>query len=125
MKIVEINNEEIKFDNGYVLYYYHRQDCCENVYADFEVLKTYNISTKTGKEINIKDIDFEENLQSLIEGIEDAGFNMISRIGEKFFIPCYNEQNGYYNDELELILQINKDLEEHFNISDYVKDNIY
>lgn len=125
MKIVEINDEEIKFNNGYILYYYHSQDCCEHVYADFEVLKSYNLSTKTGKTINIKDIDFEENLQNLIEGINEAGFNMISKIGEKFFVPCYNVQNGYYNDELELILQINKKLEEHLNISDYIEDRIY
>lgn len=125
MKIVEINDEEIRFDNGYILYYYHSQDCCEHVYADFEVLKSYNLSTKTGKTINIKDIDFEENLQNLIEGINEAGFNMISKIGEKFFVPCYNVQNGYYNDKLELILQINKKLEEHLNISDYIEDRIY
>lgn len=125
MKIVEINDEEIKFNNGYILYYYHSQDCCEHVYADFEVLKSYNLSTKTGKTINIKDIDFEENLQNLIEGINEAGFNMISKIGEKFFVPCYNIQNGYYNDKLELILQINKKLEEHLNISDYIEDRIY
>lgn len=125
MKIVEINDEEIKFNNGYILYYYHSQDCCEHVYADFEVLKSYNLSTKTGKTINIKDIDFEENLQNLIEGINEAGFNMISKIGEKFFVPCYNVQNGYYNDKLELILQINKKLEEHLNISDYIEDRIY
>lgn len=125
MKIIEINDEEIKFNNGYILYYYHSQDCCEHVYADFEVLKSYNLSTKTGKTINIKDIDFEENLQNLIEGINEAGFNMISKIGEKFFVPCYNVQNGYYNDELELILQINKKLEEHLNISDYIEDRIY
>lgn len=124
MKIVEINDEEIKFNNGYILYYYHSQDCCERVYADFEVLKSYNLSTKTGKTINIKDIDFEENLQNLIEGINEAGFNMISKIGEKFFVPCYNVQNGYYNDKLELILQINKKLEEHLNISDYIEDRI-
>lgn len=124
MKIVEINDEEIKFNNGYILYYYHSQDCCEHVYADFEVLKSYNLSTKTGKTINIKDIDFKENLQNLIEGINEAGFNMISKIGEKFFVPCYNVQNGYYNDKLELILQINKKLEEHLNISDYIEDRI-
>ena len=122
MKIVEINDEGIKFNNGYILYYYHSQDCCEHVYADFEVLKSYNLSTKTGKTINIKDIDFEESLQNLIEGINEAGFNMISKIGEKFFVPCYNVQNGYYNDKLELILQINKKLEEHLNISDYIED---
>ncbi len=49
MRIKEINDEKIIFDNGYVLSYYHEQDCCETVYADFEVLKSYNLSTVTRK----------------------------------------------------------------------------
>ena len=58
MKIKTINNDNIEFDNGYKLEYYHYQDCCEQVYADFDMIKNYNVSTKTGKSINIKDIDF-------------------------------------------------------------------
>lgn len=125
MKILYITDEKIIFDNGYILKYYHEQDCCENVYADFEILNTYNLSTKTGKEINIKEIDFEEDMQHLIEGIKDTGFNMISKIGEKFFIPCYNEQNGYYGSNLELILIKNDRTYESFNISEYVEDKIF
>ena len=125
MKILYITDEKIIFDNGYILKYYHQQDCCENVYADFEILNTYNLSTKTGKEINIKEIDFEEDIPHLIEGIKDTGFNMISKIGEKFFIPCYNEQNGYYGSDLELILIKNDDIYESFNISEYVEDKIF
>lgn len=124
MKIKEINEEKIVFDNGYELEYYHEQDCCEHVYADFEVLKDYNISTKTGKTINIKEIDFKEDLEELIEGIQEQGFNMISKIGEKFFVPCYNEQNGYYSSELELILRKGK-TKEIIDISNFVKDDIY
>ena len=93
MKIIEIKEDKIIFDNGYELESYHEQDCCEHVYADFEILKDYNVSTKTGKTINIEDIDFEEHLEYLIQGIENEGFNMISKIGEKFFIPCYNSHN--------------------------------
>lgn len=125
MKILYITDEKIIFDNGYILKYYHQQDCCENVYADFEILNTYNLSTKTGKEINIKEIDFEEDMRHLIEGIKDTGFNMISKIGEKFFIPCYNEQNGYYGSNLELILIKNDRIYESFNISEYVEDKIF
>ena len=71
--------------------------------------------------MKIKEIDFREKLSELIEGIEGMGFNIISKIGEKFFVPCYNEQNGYYLNELELILykQGNK---ETLNITDFVKD---
>lgn len=121
MKIKEIKEGKIIFDNGYRLEYYHDQDCCEYVYADFDILETYNVSIKTGKNIKIKEIDFSEKLSELIEGIEGMGFNIISKIGEKFFVPCYNEQNGYYSNELELILYKQED-KETLNITDFVKD---
>ena len=124
MKIIEIKENKIIVDNEYELESYHEQDCCEHVYADFEVLKDYNVSTKTGKTINIKDIDFEEHLEYLIQGIENEGFNMISKIGEKFFIPCYNSQNGYYSSELELILK-RGEVKEFMNISKFVEDDIF
>lgn len=49
---------------------------------------------------------------------------MISKIKEKFFVPCYNEQNGYYSDKLELILHKNNETEK-IDITDFVEDNIY
>lgn len=124
MKIKQIDEDEIVFDNNYELRYYHEQDCCESVYADFEMLKNYNVSVKTGKNINIKEIEFVETLELLIDGVPGAGFNIISIIGEKFFIPCYNEQNGYYSSNLELILDKGK-TQEIMDISEFVKDNIY
>lgn len=108
MKIVKIVSEEkIEFDNGCVMEGCHYQDCCECVYADFDILKDYNLSTVTGKTINIYEIDFAEDIENYIERVEGAGFNIVSRIGEKFFVPCYNIQNGYYSDYLELIIQNN------------------
>lgn len=120
MKIKKINEEYIEFDNGYKLEYYHDQDCCECVYADFEAIKNYNVSTITGKKTNIKDIDFCEDLKTLIIGVKEMGFNMVSKIGEKFFIPCYNQQNGFYGSDLKLILT----KKEYLDISEYVKDEI-
>lgn len=124
MKIKQIDEDEIIFDNNYKLKCYHEQDCCESVYADFEMLKNYNVSVKTGKNIKIKEIEFVETLELLIDGVPGAGFNIISIIGEKFFIPCYNEQNGYYSSNLELILDKGK-TQEIMDISEFVKDNIY
>lgn len=121
MKIKQIKGYEIIFDNGYILDSFHDRSCCEDVYADFEVLKTYNVSTKTGKNINIKDIEFEENLEKIMERVEDAGFNLISKIGEKFFIPCYNDNNGYYSDKIELRL-IKGEITESIDITGCTKD---
>lgn len=129
MKIVEIVEEDkIVFDNGYTLEQYHSQDCCEHVYADFNVLDNYNLSTVTGKNIDIRDIDFEERIENLIQPVQSAGFNMVSKIGEKFFVPCYNEQNGYYSSDLELTLRRQVafgNVEEKIDISDCVKDEIF
>ena len=123
MKIKQINENEIIFDNNYKLRCYHEQDCCENVYADFEILKNYNVSVKTGKSIDIKEIDFFETLDTLVEGLLGTGFIIISITGEKFLIPCYNEQNGYYSSDLELILDKGK-IQEIMDISEFVKDDI-
>lgn len=122
MKIKEICDEKILFDNGNRLVSYHDQDCCEEVYADFSVLEEYNVSTKTGRKIWIKEIDFEENLRTLIEGVKGVGFNMISKKGEKFFVPCYNSQNGFYSSDLELRLY--KKECETLDITSFVKDCI-
>lgn len=125
MKIKEFKEESIIFDNDYKLEYYHEQDCCESVYAEFEILKDYNVSLVTGKNIDIKEIDFEESLTKLVEGVKEVGFNMVSKIGEKFFVPCYNSQNGYYSGDLELILYKENNVREELDISDFVEDDIY
>ena len=120
MKIKKITDEGIIFNNGYKLEHYHDQDCCEHVYADWEILKTYNVSLKTGEKINIKNIDFKQTIKTLINPVPNAGFNLVSKEGEKFFVPCYNEQNGYYSSNLTLILTSVSEL----NISDCVEDRI-
>lgn len=124
MRIKKIDENYIVFDNGYELEAFHEQDCCEHVYADFEVLNTYNVSTKTGQAIDIKEIDFEESLEKLVQGILGMGFNMLSKIDEKFFVTCYNEQNGCYSSNLGLILHKGK-IREVIDISEFVKDEIY
>jgi len=87
MKIKEINSEEIIFDNGIVIGYEHYQDCCEHVYADFESLKYSSILNHNFGCLSIEDVpDF---------GIKLNGFP----------IPCYNDQNGYYSDDLQLIIK--------------------
>lgn len=85
----------ILFDDGLILTHYHAQDCCENVYADWDYLKD---------EAGLKNIDFsdltieERGNRKTRNGIRICGQ------GHKFFVPCYNEQNGYYNDQLDIVL---------------------
>lgn len=93
----------ILFDDGLILTHYHAQDCCENVYADWDYLKN---------EAGIMDTDFsnlaieERNNRKKRTGIRVCGQ------GRRFFVPCYNEQNGYYNDQLDIVLIDTNEYEE-------------
>lgn len=136
IKIVEITEDYIKFSNGYKLIYKHQQDCCENVYADFEYAKQYN-TLGSYKDKTIFDVEFEVDfyVNDGIKLVKDLGFVIFSAnvhggyytTGSPIFIPCYNEQNGYYSTNLILQL-IDSDsgviLWEE-DIEDCVIDNIY
>lgn len=113
IKIVEITEEYIKFSNGYKLIYKHQQDCCENVYADFEYAKQYN-TLGHFKDKTIFDVEFEVDfyVNDGIKLVKGLGFVIFSieryggsyMTGAPIFIPCYNEQNGYYSTNLMLRL---------------------
>ena len=97
MKIKEVTDEAIIFDNGNTITYDHDQDCCEHNYADFSVLNESNVNYN---------FDFNENL--LFKFVDDAGF-MFGSGDEDYpenihwiFIPCYSEQNGYYTNEIDI-----------------------
>ena len=80
----------VEFSNGWKMVDIHYQDCCENVYADWAHLKD---------EAGVMNYDFDEE-SFTIESVKD-GF----RFGDRavmIFVPCYNEQNGYYNSNLEI-----------------------
>lgn len=88
MKIKNITEDIILFDNGKIIYYDHNQQCCEYNYADFEQLDDL-----------ARDYDFSENLK--FEAVDDCGF----RFGDErqmFFVPCYSEQNGYYSSDVDI-----------------------
>lgn len=70
----------------------HSQDCCEHVYADFSILKYLE-----------KDLENSYISEIVVKGVEGMGFVM--HIGRtKFFVPCYNSQNGYYSSNLSLLI---------------------
>lgn len=89
MKIKNITNECIEFDNGNKITFDHEQDCCECNYADFEQLDDV-----------AKSYDFDERLD--FEEVEGCGFRFGDFRGMMFFIPCYSSQNGYYSSDIEI-----------------------
>jgi len=77
----------IELENGVRITHYHEQDCCENVYADWEYLEDTDISSL-----------LSDGLIEL-EIVKGSGFRL-----NGIFIPAYNRQNGYYSDELDIIV---------------------
>ena len=96
---------------------YHEQDCCENVYADWETL------------LEFSDRNFVAGDWRTIEfcGVEDAGFLLRFTTSDKsdgYFCPCHNEQNGYYSGDLALKVSLNGRDFCQVDISAHVKDDI-
>jgi hypothetical protein len=90
MKIVEVTDAYILFDNGNKIEDEHWADCCEYNYADYSVLDERTINY---------DYDFDEDLE--FESCEE-GFKFGSN-GHWIFIPCYSAQNGYYSMDVDIL----------------------
>jgi hypothetical protein len=84
MKVKKIDGD-IHFTDGSTIAFDHRQDCCEIVYADVNQLKDTSFMSEE------------------FSSIEDLHIEIVDGIGVKindYFIPCYNEQNGFYNGDV-------------------------
>lgn len=101
-KLTAIEEDRLLFSDGTVIRCHHDQDCCENVYADFKQLE----------DTNIKDQLFP-NFK--IEGIQNSGFRL-----NGYFIPCYSKQNGYYSDNLALIVDKPDGVSQKIDITPFV-----
>jgi hypothetical protein len=118
-KSFDFGNDSIAInfeDDQVILSDYHDQDCCENVYADWEILKHYE-----------KQIDgYDEYSNLVIKGVPEMGILLC--FGDdplrKVLIPCYNEQNGYYSTNLELKVKHGTGPEIRLDITNYVEDHI-
>lgn len=115
--IVQDESVTIAFEEGSITFStYHSQECCEEVYGDFSIVK-YHKERLVGKSL----------VKIEVKAIEDMGFllcfNFVWEVTEKIFIPCYNSQNGYYSDELSLIISYENN-ETKIDISDLTEDNI-
>lgn len=114
---VKYESVTIYFEEGDVTFNtYHQQDCCEEVYGDFSIVQ-YHKEKLVGKIL----------VKIEVKAIEGMGFLLCFtfdwEVTEKIFIPCYNSQNGYYSDDLSLIISEGSSKIE-INISDLVEDYI-
>lgn len=91
-RIVELNENLIRFDDGTAITAFHAQDCCEHNYADCEQLD--DIARNTDFDTSKLEIDI----------LQDQGFRFGNKPGKMFFVPCYSVQNGYYSTNLDIFV---------------------
>ena len=110
-KIFELNrwdDETIYLNDDTRIYFCHEQDCCEEVYADLTALEDTGFATDT--------TITKETLQ--IEIVEGYGIRL-----NGYGIPCYNNQNGYYNSYITIY--VNDEAIKTFDVDDFGKENQY
>ncbi len=110
-KVIGITNNldgEIVFDSGHVLTTNHEIDCCEWHYWS---LTDLSVSDFDGLLFDLK----SENFFSRIEGY---GISLNPVNGFPIRIPCYGDNNGYYSDNLTLILNFSDNTFETFDITE-------
>ena len=117
VRFTVIDDENEKITDIVELKAIHEQDCCEHVYADFSILCYYK-----------RKRSFDRNYKKLIiKEVPKAGLLLIfvrdRFFQRKIFIPCYNEQNGYYSSDLTLQIKHNDKVEE-IDISKSTQDLI-
>lgn len=87
IKVIQSEDDALKFDNGFYIRGYHCQDCCETNYLDFEQFKVGDEfpSAKTLGDL-IKQIRIKED-----------GFSMVDVQGIPKWVQARSQQNGYYS----------------------------
>lgn len=124
MKIKRIKKDCLEFEDGSTLHAYHPQDCCEEVYADFKNMKAMVNSFACGgkNELDLRELNFFEDLLSSIVPIPDLGFYIVTKQGICLLVSCYNIQNGYYSSELDLRYILNNKTLGSLDITECTKE---
>lgn len=106
-KVVYVDEDLVKFDDGSTLYSDHDQDCCENHYLTFADL---SLNDFEGMEFNLSS-------DSFFEKVEDYGIRLLPVNGQPVNVPGYGYNNGYYSHNLTLVLE-RKNETKRFDISE-------
>lgn len=107
LKVIKVDSCGIEFDNGIKLYSNHDSDCCESHDLYFDDLTIEDF----------KDFKFDLSGDDFFKRIPDYGIEMIPIKGHSVKIAGHGYNNGYYSDQLDLIL-ISKDFYKKYDITE-------
>lgn len=106
-KVVKVDSDTVYFQDGFQLYSYHEQECCESHYLSFGDLTIDDF----------KDLEFDLSDENFFKRIDDYGIELIPLKGHSIKVPGYGSNNGYYSSNIDLVL-FGKDVLIHYDVSD-------
>jgi hypothetical protein len=115
-KVIAIKNEDdgiIVFSNGYTLITHHESDCCEHHYWSLT-------------DLSIDDFDgleFDLDGDNFFGRIEGYGICLVPTSGFPIRIPAYGSNNGYYSNNLTLILSKDDEVIKEYDITECQEEN--
>ena len=105
--IVEVADEHIVFDNGWMLESFHDYQCCEHHYLDMKAAEDELLDQK---------LDLSKEF---FERVEGYGIRLLIENGHPVSVAGYGENSGYYSSDLHLLIK-NKENEtvQSFDVSE-------
>lgn len=108
MKVTKIDSDSLEFDSGVKLYSSHEQVCCESHYLSLDDLTIEDF----------EGLDFDLTNDNFFERIEDYGIALLPLNGHPVRIPGYGSNNGYYSENLSLVLELGGKIIKEFDITE-------
>jgi hypothetical protein len=94
LKVIDVNALYIKFDNGILLTSEHKQECCEEHYLAFNDLSLEDF----------EGLSFDLSNDNFFNRIPEYGIELMPILGHSIKIPAYAYNNGFYSDQVDLVL---------------------
>ena len=111
-KVIAIENGwvdgVIVFSNGYKLTTNHESDCCEHHY--------WSLTDLSLSDFDNLEFDFDDD--NFFGRIEGYGICLVPVNGFPIRIPAYGSNNGYYSDNLSLVLSKDDKIIKEYDITE-------
>ena len=111
-KVIAIENGwvdgVIVFSNGYKLTTHHESDCCEHHY--------WSLTDLSLSDFDNLEFDFDDD--NFFGRIEGYGICLVPVNGFPVRIPAYGSNNGYYSDNLSLVLSKDDKIIKEYDITE-------
>ena len=107
-KFIAKTDTDLAFEGGITISSDHQSDCCEHHWLSFEDLTPEDF----------EGLEFDFTNDNFFNRIEDYGIELVPINGHSVKIPGYGANNGYYSDNLTLVLQLGDGTTKEYGITE-------